>query len=334
MNRYLKGLSGLVLVVVVVLVLFQPGIWFSGPPYDPSSGEFPDFITSNEDYFTTRISTVPVIDRDTYRLEITGLIDNPVSLSLVDLRALSPIDLTLTTECIGNPTNGKLISTAVWRGFNVYDLLVSLGLSDNATGVKYVAADGYYVSHTLDQLRDNGILGALYMNNEELPAVQGFPLRILSPGYYGAKQPAWVISMEVIDTPLQDYWDDRGWDTSPPMDVDSMIFFPAGNSIEVNTSETLHVGGAAFGGTRVAYVEYTLNGGQTWNNATIVEQIDADHVWVFWEVFLNFPEQGEYDLRIRATDINGNRQQQSDPDWRDGTTRWPQLTINVDTNGE
>jgi DMSO/TMAO reductase YedYZ molybdopterin-dependent catalytic subunit len=330
MKRYLKGLSGLVLVVVVVLLIVQPGVWFSEPPNDSSSGEFPDFITSNEDYFTTRISTVPVIDRDTYRLEITGLIDNPASFSLVDLRALNLTDLTLTTECIGNPTDGKLISTAVWRGFNVYDLLESLGLSENATGVKYVAADGYYVSHTLDQLRTNGILGALYMNNEELPAVQGFPLRILSPGYYGAKQPAWVISMEVIDTSLEDYWDDRGWDTSPPMDVDSMIFFPSGGSTEINTTETLLVGGAAFGGTRVAFVEYTLDGGQTWSNASIVQQIDADHVWVFWESHLSFPDQGEYVLRIRATDINGNRQQAFDSDWRDGTTVWPRLTIYVD----
>jgi DMSO/TMAO reductase YedYZ molybdopterin-dependent catalytic subunit len=326
MNQRQKILAGALVSIVVVVVLFSPSLFPPSQPIDLS--EFPDFITSNEDYFVTRIGSVPTINGDTYQLEVNGLVDNPTSFSLVELQALNLTDLPLTVECIGNPKNGKLVSTAVWRGFNVYDLLVSLGMSENATGVRYTAADGYYVSHTLEQLQENGVLGAIYMNGVEIPPVQGFPLRILNPGYYGAKQPAWVTGMEVIDRPLEDYWDDRGWDTSPPMDVDTKIFFPTSYSA-VNASENIRIGGSAFGGTRVKLVQYTLDDGATWQDAQIVQQMDADHVWVFWEINTSFANTGEVTLKVRATDIFDNQQQKTDGDFADGHTSWSVLVINV-----
>jgi len=326
MNPKLKILSGAVITVVVVVVLFSPV--FFPPQQESDLSEFPDFITSNEDYFVTRIGSVPNINENTYRLEINGLVDNQTSFSLTELRALNLTDLPLTVECIGNSKNGKLVSTAVWTGFNIYELLVSLGMAENATGVRYSAADGYYVSHTLEQLQENGVIGAIYMNGVDIPPIQGFPLRILNPGYYGAKQPAWVIGIEVMDRPLEDYWDDRGWDTSPPMDIDSKIFFPSSYS-SVNVSENLQIGGCAFGGTRVKLVEYTLDDGATWHNSPIVQQMDADHVWVFWEINISFPHIGEVTLKIRATDIFDNHQTKTDSDYSDGHTSWPILTINV-----
>ncbi len=325
MNRNEKILSGVVITIVIVVFLTSP--WPSLVENGESS-EFPDFITSNDDYFVTRIAGVPNINRDTYRLEIYGLVDTQASLSLVDLQALNMTELPLTIECIGNPIDGKLVATAVWKGFNVYDLLMSLGMSENATGVKYRAADGYYSSHTLEQLQNNGVLGALYMNDVEIPPVQGFPLRILNPGYYGIKQPAWVNEIEVIDRPLEEYWEDRGWDTSPPMDIDSKIFFPDDSTL-VNASQNLKIGGCAFGGTRVKLVEYTIDNGATWNNATIVQEMDADNVWVFWEINISFSTTGQFILRIRATDIHDNQQVQSDPAPLDGTSSWPSLEINV-----
>ena len=327
MNNNQKIVS-VILIMGVIAVVFISGpiLWSTEPTSEPS--EFPDFITKNEDYFVTRIGGVPQIDRDTYRLEIHGLIDNPMSYSLVELQSLNLTELPLTIECIGNSISGKLVATAVWKGFNLFNLLESLGISESATGVKYLAADGYYASHTLEQLENNGVLGALYMNDVEIPPVQGFPLRILNPGYYGVKQPAWVTEIEVIDRPLEDYWEDRGWDTSPPMDIDSKIFFPTGFT-SINVSQNLRIGGCAFGGTRVKLVEYTMDDGLTWNNATIVQQIDADNVWVFWEINVSFSSVGEIILKVRATDINDNQQIKTDHDALDGTSSWPILEINV-----
>ncbi|MFX1567342.1 MAG: molybdopterin-dependent oxidoreductase [Promethearchaeota archaeon] len=289
---------------------------------------FPDFITKNDEYFTIRIGDIPEINADSYNLLIWGQIDNPKNFTLNELLKLNLTERTLTTECIGNPPKGPLLSTAVWKGFLIYDLLISLGLKENATGVRYLAADGYYVSQTLDQIRDNGTIGVLFMNGEILPPVQGFPLRIVTPGSYGAKQPAWVIEIEVIDRPLEDYWDDRGWDTSPPMAVDSTIFFPKAG-IEVKVAETLEIGGAAFGGTRIAKIEYMIDGITNWTQAPIIKSLDLDHVWVFWKISVVFNNSGIFKIFTKATDIFNNTQPENDLDIYNGNNGWPLLLVNV-----
>ena len=215
--------------------------------------DFPSFITANDDYYVTRIGKVPKIDAEKYRLEVKGLVRDPRAFTLAELYAMPMQELPLTLECIGNSPNGPLLSTAVWKGVRLHDLLSSLGLDVKATGVRYEGADGYYASHTLDQVTGNGVLLALYMNGEPIPQKHGFPVRILNPGFYGVKQPAWIESIEVIDRPVKDYWEDRGWDCSPPMAVDSTIFFPRGRT-DIRLRRPFKIGGAAFGGTRIIAV--------------------------------------------------------------------------------
>jgi DMSO/TMAO reductase YedYZ molybdopterin-dependent catalytic subunit len=304
---------------VIFLLLFLAGCY----PNTPVTGEFPDFITANEDYFITRIGDVPSIDGETYALSITGLVENPRSFTLEELETLALIELPLTVECIGNRPNGPLVATAEWRGFSLYDFLDALGLDDQATGVKYLAADGFYASHTLEQIKDNQVIGALFMNGEVIPPVQGFPLRIIIPGFYGAKQPAWVTDIEVIDRPLEDYWQDFGWDVAPPMDVDSTIFFPAHNTTVI-IGTPLEIGGAAFGGTRIATVEVT-----TWEEAEIIKRMDVDNVWVFWKATVVFRRPGTYTVNSRATDIHGAVQPEKDPSSWDGVNSWPAVTVKV-----
>jgi DMSO/TMAO reductase YedYZ molybdopterin-dependent catalytic subunit len=296
------------------------------------TGEFPDFITRNEDYFVAYKGTVPEINPDTYVLNVTGLVDHPRSFTIDELQGLPLVELPVTVECIGNAANGPLVGTAVWQGFRLYDFLVSLGLDKAATGVKYVAADGYYASHTLEQIRDSQAIGALFMNAEALPAVQGFPLRILVPGFYGAKQPGWVTRMEVMGRPLEDYWQDRGWDLTPPMDVDSKIFFPA-NDATVLPGSILEIGGAAFGGTRIATVEVTVDNGDTWQEAAIVQSMSADNVWVFWKAAIVIQQAGLYTINSRATDIYGRSQPRYDDESRDGVNSWPAVRVIVGGSG-
>ena len=295
---------------------------------DKTGDTYPDFITKNEDYFVTRIGKVPFIDAGNYKLKISGLVVNTRMYTLQDLYSFEMVELPLTVECIGNSPNGSLLSTAIWKGFKLFDLLLSLGMDEKATGVKYIAADGYFASHTLEQVRNNGVIGALYMNGEVLPPVQGFPLRILNPGYYGVKQPAWVVEIEVIGTPIEDYWEEVGWDVSPPIEVDSKIFFPEdGTTIVIGSS--IEIGGAAFGGGRIAKVEVTIDGGRNWEEAEIVRSLDNDDVWVFWKKTLMFGETGEYTINARSTDIQGNTQPETDATILDGTNAWPEVRIEV-----
>jgi len=292
------------------------------------AGPFPPFITPNADYFITRIGVQPRIRAADYRLEVKGLVKAPRKFTLAELAALPMQERTLTVECIGNGAGESLVSTAVWKGVPLYDLLMSLGLSGSATGVRYECADQYYASHTMDQIRKNGVLAALFMNGEPIPPVHGFPLRIVNPGYYGVKQPAWVLSIEAIGKPMKDYWEDSGWDCSPPIAVDSKFFFPK-SPAAVKAGRPLEIGGAAFGGTRVARVELTFDQGKTWKEAPIVKRLDADHVWVFWETTLAFPAAGDYLVRARATDASGHSQPENDPNPWDGTDEWPTLKVSV-----
>jgi len=143
MEKNQKIVAGLLIIAVVVGSM----VIYANQDFPETTGDltdFPDFYTKNENYFITRIGGVPYIDRDTYSLEIKGLVDNPTSFTLDELQSLNLTELPLTIECIGNSANGKLVGTAVWKGFNVFDLLDSLGISENATGVRYLAADGYY----------------------------------------------------------------------------------------------------------------------------------------------------------------------------------------------
>jgi hypothetical protein len=309
--------------IFVVLSAF-----FLVSPFSAVGDEFPDFITSNEDYYVTRIGKVPEIDANEYRLEVAGLVKAPRFFTLEELKALDLVELPLTVECIGNSPGGPQLSTAVWKGFYLYDFLVSLGLKDGATGVRYEAADGYFASHTLEQIRDNGVMGAIYMNGVPIPPLHGFPLRILNPGYYGVKQPAWVTRIEVIDRPMNDYWEDRGWDCSPPMEVDSVIFFPD-KKAKAKPGKPLRIGGAAFGGRRISKVDLTADGGKTWTAAKIVKSEDADNIWVFWEGEMSFSKKGTYTVNARATDIQGNVQKEKDPKKFDGTGDWPVLKVRV-----
>ncbi len=290
--------------------------------------EFPDFFTKNEDYFITRIGKVPKIDANEYRLEVKGLVKNSRSFTIEELRALPRVELPLTMECIGNSPDGQLLSTAIWEGFKLYDFLTALGLSEKAKGVVYRAADGYFASHTMDQIKNNNVIGALYMNGEVLPAEHGFPIRILNPGFYGVKQPQWVTEMEVIDSPIKDYWEVRGWDCSPPMAADNVIFTPK-RTTTIKAKRRIEIMGAAFGGTRITKVEVTTDQGLTWREADIVQKIDVDYVWVFWNTTLRFDKTGTYRINSRATDIHGNVQQEEDPIHYDGNNDWPVLKIIV-----
>jgi len=289
---------------------------------------FPDFITSNSEYYDTRLDGIPEIDGESYELKISGAVDNPRTYSLEDLGKLEMVKKTLTIECIGNSANGSLMGNAEWRGFRVYDLLEGLGIQEGASTVKYISADGYFTFNTLDELQESEVLGALYMNDASIPPLYGFPLRIIFPGYYGVRQPGWVVEIEVLNTGPEDFWSGSGWKTSTPMTVDSKIFFPANND-RFNPGDSIRIGGAAYGARRISSVEVTLDKGMTWMPATITRSLDKDYVWVFWELMITPQETGTITINSRATSADDAVQPRADTDYLDGTNSWPEVSIKV-----
>ena len=289
---------------------------------------FPDFITSNENYFITRIGSVPEVEIESYHLIIDGSVGHPDTLELSELNDLPQQEVLLTIECIGNPGNGSLVSTARWRGFDLYQLLSSKGISSAAEAVKVHCADGYYVTYPMDQVQSGSMIGALHMNDEILPVLHGYPLRIIIPGYYGVKQPAWVTRLEVLEQAGDDFWNQYNWDTSPSMPIDSKIIFPwNGHSYQVG--DTLEVRGTAYGGRKVASISITLDDGISWVPSTILKQEEMDHVWVFWQAQVVLGEAGQIFIRSRAIDSSGNIQPMHDDDHLDGTDLWGGVRITV-----
>jgi hypothetical protein len=111
--------------------------------------------------------------------------------------------------------------------------------------------------------------------------------------------------------------------------VHSKIFFPQNNTT-VQTGVPLEIGGAAFGGTRIAAVEITTDGGNNWQQSEIVQSMDADNVWLFWKAIVVFRKPGAYTVHCRATDIHGNAQPENDLDSLNGTNSWPSVTIQAE----
>jgi hypothetical protein len=291
--------------------------------------EFPSFITPITDYFETRIGGIPDIKESDYQLTISGAIDNPAVLSLQDLVDLKQVEKNLTIECLGNPVNGSLLGTATWKGFRIYDLLASLGIGEKAITVKYHCADGYYTYNTIEELQNSDVIGALFMNGEPIPAKYGFPLRVIFPGYYGVRQPGWIVEMELLETSVEDYWSRKRWDTDSTMTVDSKFFFPLDNSV-IGVGDTVSIGGAAYGGRRISSVEITVDDGKTWIPASISQRVDEDFVWVFWQYKFIPQNTGSVTIRSRATDQDGRIQVVADNKSLDGTNTQPTVTIHVE----
>jgi DMSO/TMAO reductase YedYZ molybdopterin-dependent catalytic subunit len=289
---------------------------------------FPPFITPNDLYFDTRLDGIPAINSEAYRLKISGAIDHPSTYTLRDLLGMDLVKRTLTVECIGNLANGPLLGTAEWRGFRVYDLLYNLGIQEDATTVKYKSADGYFTFNTLEELKNNKVLGALYMNDESIPPLYGYPLRIIFPGYFGVRQPGWIVEIELLETGPEDYWSGSGWKSDSSMAVDSKIFFPTSKS-RFALGDSIRIGGAALGARRISKVEVTLDEGNTWIPATIRQSLDEDFVWLFWEVTVTPLKAGDLRIRSRATAEDGSVQPESDNNYLDGINSWPSVSVTV-----
>jgi DMSO/TMAO reductase YedYZ molybdopterin-dependent catalytic subunit len=144
---------------------------------------------------------------------------------------------------------------------------------------------------------------AYEMNGQELPNSHGFPLRAVIPGYYGMKQPKWLTEIEVVADDYQGYWEERGWADEAVVKTLSRIDVPA-HRAQVPVSGA-PIGGIAFAGDRgIRQVEFSLDGGKTWQEATLKPAL-SPYTWTLWAAELALPNSGEYLLAVRATDGQG-----------------------------
>src|SRR3989454_5676997 len=212
-------------------------------------------------YVVSKNFSDPVVDGQTWRLRVGGLVDRSLNLSLGELRGLPSTEEYVTLACISNNVGGNLMSTGSFRGVRLRDLLTMASPQSQGTWVAFRARDDYTESLTLDLVQATPeILVAYELDGAPLPTNHGFPARVLIPGHYGLKGPTWLASIDLARPEARGYWEQQGWDHNAVVKTTARFDLPRDR--EVRKIGPMEIGGVAFAGTRgVSKVEYSANGG-------------------------------------------------------------------------
>jgi DMSO/TMAO reductase YedYZ molybdopterin-dependent catalytic subunit len=158
---------------------------------------------------TNAILGTQVIDRSTWRLIVTGLVNQSLSMSYDEL-----LKLPAYSEAAYMPCVEGWGFEAKWTGFRVTDLLNRSGMKAGGIYVVFQSVDGYSTGLPLDYLRDNEILLAYGINDLTLPPERGFPLQLVAKSRYGYKWAKWITKIEVVNEEVRGYWESRGYSNS------------------------------------------------------------------------------------------------------------------------
>ncbi len=265
-------------------------------------------LTSSEDFYRIDINTLPVeIDEATWRLELDGMLEKPLSLTLEEIRSRPSISQVITLECISNNVGGDLISTAEWTGVRLKDVLAEAGLKPGANELFIEAADGFYESVVMEDMMDERTLLVYEMNGKPLSAAHGFPLRIYIPNHFGMKQPKWITHIQVTDKHQEGYWVVRGWSEQAIAKTTSVIDVIGADQIDPN-NHSVPVGGIAYAGARgISKVEVQVDDGD-WQEAVLRDPPLSPLSWVQWRYDWQATE-GRHTLHVRAYDGSGALQE-------------------------
>ena len=157
---------------------------------------------------------IPRVDVKSWKLEIDGDVERPYSISFDELLAMPMIERHITLNCVSNEVGGPYISSTLWQGVRVKDLLERAGVKDNVDQILSESTDGMTISTPIEALTDDrDAIIAVAMNGEPLPARHGFPARMVTPGLYGfVGATKWVTKLTAT-TYAKDkaYWTERDW---------------------------------------------------------------------------------------------------------------------------
>jgi DMSO/TMAO reductase YedYZ molybdopterin-dependent catalytic subunit len=284
-------------------------------------------VTPNADFYRIDIDAVPpVIQGASWKLEVSGLFDQPRALTLADLLAYPAVTQPITQACISNPIGGDLISTTYYTGARLRDVLQSLGLRPQAKALAIQAVDGFYESVEMRDMLDSRTLLVYGMNGVTLPVEHGFPLRIYIPNRYGMKQPKWITSIEATDHNGPGYWVDRGWSAEAYPQILSIIDTAAKDHI---VNGHMPIGGIAWAGDRgIQKVEVQDNDG-AWVEAVLQTPPLGPLTWVLWRY--DWPvTPGPHVFRVRATDGTGTLQIEKQQDtFPNGATGYDSVSVTI-----
>ncbi len=302
-------------------------------------------LTATDAFYVRGHATVPEIDADTWRLRVDGAVERELSLSLTTLReAFRERELTATLQCAGNrragltavrniegeaPWGPGATGTATWTGVRLAEVLA---LADPAPEAAHVGFEGtdlceeaqptqrFGGSIPLDKALRPEVLLAWAMNGEPLPPVHGAPLRVVVPGYIGARSVKWLERIEVRSAPWHGYFQHVVYRLVPAdgtagpgvgmplglVALNSDVLSPADG--ETVPAGPVEVRGYAFaGGERhVERVDVSLDGGASWSQAQLLDDL-GPWAWRQWRITVDL-SPGEHEILVRAWDSSAATQ--------------------------
>lgn len=296
----------------------------------PKGVELAPFVTDNANFY--RIDTalsVPQLSRTDWQLRIHGMVDREITYRWEDLERFEVVESVVTLTCVSNPVGGELISTGVWTGYRVKDLLADAGVKSDADMVLSMSVDGWTAGTPVEALTAEDALLAVGLNGEPLPIEHGYPARLVVPGLYGyVSATKWVTDLELTRFDRAEaYWTRLGWSARGPIKTESRIDVP-------RSGQDVAVGPVTFGGVAwaqprgVRAVEVQIDDGP-WEQATLGESY-SDDTWRLWSYPWEARETGFHKITVRATDNDGYTQtpDRVDP-VPDGATGWHSITFAV-----
>lgn len=285
--------------------------------------------TANRDFYVRSHFPTPLLDAARWRLEVGGLLERPLSMSLSELRRLPPRTSTVTLECAGNgrslmtpPTGGEqwglgAVATAAWTGAPLAAVLHRAGLRSGVREIIFHGADGFERSLALDELRDSDVLLAYAMNGRPLPLEHGRPVRVVVPGWYAVADVKWLTGIRAVGHAFRGRFQVQKYVYESEVQgrlvrvpvrlqrVRALITEPAPG--QVAGGGRLTVRGLAWSGAgAIVGVDVSLNG-EAWQPARLLGA-EHRHSWREWELVTSVQRPGAATVRARASDAAGHTQ--------------------------
>ncbi len=310
-------------------------------------------ITPNNAFFVRyHLAGIPTeIDPDTYTVEVKGKVDKPLKLSLADIKRLPSIEIVAVNQCSGNSRgffeprvaggqsgNGAM-GNARWRGASLKAVLDLAGVQKDAKQVTFNGLDGPVVDKTpdfvkaldIDVARNGEVMIAYSMNGQDLPFLNGYPVRLVVPGYYGTYWMKHLAEINVIDSVFDGFWMKTAYRIpdndcnctepgTPPKSTIPIGRFTVRSFItSVLDGATVKAGqqtvlrGIAFdGGTGIKSVAVSTDGGKSWSDAKLGQDL-GKYSFREWTLPVTLAA-GPHELMVRATS-NGGKTQPMKPLW-------------------
>ncbi len=289
-------------------------------------------ITPSEKFFTVKHYGQPTIAGADWRLDISGLVGQPLSFTLEQLRALPRQEVTFTVECSGNhggPLTG-LVGNATWAGTPLAPLLQAA--DPQAAEVVFWGADSgpgpvgdppapvverFARGLSLAEALGPDVLLCYEMNGAPLHPAHGFPVRLLVPGWYGVANVKWLRRIEVLGTRYAGRFMGRDYVTQRKVVEDgqeSVRFTWVGRALLKSAPARVVRGPAGYQvegvawGSKIARVEARVDGGPWLPTFLVAEGSDTGYEWRRWGFDWVQPTAGEHTITSRAFDTNGRLQ--------------------------